>query len=243
MINFIKAEFFRLKKDKLVQLVFAIVFIGYVSTTLLASVGDHCTRYSILFSSWQNQYYFILKLCVFLLCCIWTQEFRYETIKNIFSSGNGIEKFYFAKVIVQFIMCLILFIWALLCYILFFVMLPKESGDISFIAAERLKGLATLLLYSFAEISILNLIYMVIKKETLMFILYFLFVDTIGSIISKFTGMSFFKTISIGNGYDKAVSVFITSHERIITLALMLIYIIAVNLITFLLLKNEKLHC
>lgn len=243
MINFIKAEFFRSRKDKFLLLVFAIVFIGYASTTLLAAVGDHCTRYSILFSSWQNQYYFILKLSVFLLCCIWTQEFRYETLKNVFSSGKGIEKFYLAKVIVQFIMCLILFIWALLCYILLFVMLPKESGDILAIGLERFKGLAALLPYSFVEISVLNLIYMVIKKETLMFILYFLFVDTIGSIISSFTGMSFFETISIGNGYDKAVSVFINSNERIMTMAVMLIYIIVINMITCLFLKKGKLHC
>ena len=116
MIMYLKAELFRLKKDSVLLIAPAIILIGYAVTTVLAGVGSHCTRVTLLSSSWPEQYCFIFKLAVFLLCHIWSQEFRNDTLKNVYTSGHGAGRYFLAKLATQFLVCILLMVWAILCF-------------------------------------------------------------------------------------------------------------------------------
>lgn len=239
MIKLLKSELFRIKKDKFPLIAFALIILGYLSATLLAGVGNHQTKATILSSSWMDQYYLAIKLSVFILLYVWCQEFRNGTIKNTVSSGYGIETIYLSKLLVQFILCIGLVLWAVICFGLCFLMLKNADADISSLAIERAKGLGILILYVFAEISIADILYHLIKKETIIFILYFLAADKAGSILSSITGVSLFEKISVGNGYTAALSLNCGTDEKFTAVISMICHILLVNLIMYFILRRN----
>lgn len=239
MINCIRAELFRLGKDKLPLASFAFVLIGFIITTILAGGVDKLTQSQFLMSGWIEQYFSTARFAVLIFYYVWYQEHKYDTRKNICTSGAGICSFYVAKLFVQFLISAVFLVWTVLCFTCCFLMLKSDGAELMPLINERIRGLGIFALYITAEISVINCLFTYIKNEASVFLLFILVVDNLGSISGAVSRWESVYTISLEAGFDFASKTGISHTAMCVSAVSMIIHTIVVNLLVLLKLKGE----
>ncbi len=240
MIKCIRAELFRCRKDKFPLAAFAFVLIGFIITTILAGAVDKNTQAQLLISGWMEQYFSTARFAAMIFYFVWYQEYKYDTRKNICTSGSGICTFYMAKLAVQLIITAVLLVWTVLCFAGCFMVLKSDGTDIMPLLNERIKGLGIFALYIVAEISVINCLFSFIKNEAAVMLIFIFVIDNLGSVFGGIIDSELIYLLSLEAGYDIAADVFSSSKKICTAAASMVMHTVIVNLIIILKLRQHR---
>lgn len=244
MINNLKAELFRCKKDKFLIFPFLLILAGFIFMMFIAKFAEHNDRVTIFTSGTVTQFYTLIKMAVFVLYFVWFQEYRYGTLKNLCMSETSKTKYFTAKFITQIIICLLLMVWALICFMIGFMTLKEGTGYTSEITKESFITFLRFILFSVLEIALVDLFFVITKNEIVSFLLFFIVFSNAGPLIAQIAekigiGGDTVYPHTLSGAYDAATAFTITANEQTVFLVSVIVRIVVIYALTIFILRNE----
>lgn len=244
MITSLKAEIFRVVRDKFILGLFVVVPPTFLGIMMMGKYAYSLNQDTMLQSQFVGHFYTLLRFVIFVLYFVWYQEYQYDTLKNICMSKVGRTSYYLSKLIIQFVIGIVLIIWAVLNFAICFLALEKGEALTSELLIQRFMGYGLFILYMLLEISVVNFLFIHIRHEVIVFLLFFIFLNNANYFLEQILRViginsNIILNCTIEGCYNNVLILPVTKMNVLFVVMSVIIHVIVLNILNVYKLKRN----